>query len=283
VTSEQDFLLRLQTENAVLVTVQSYRGSVPREVGAWMAVFAQACMGTIGGGHLEWNAIEQARLRLQNQPGEVVLQRYALGSTLGQCCGGEVVLQFESLVGADSARLSAGFAKRQAQWPLVAIVGGGHVGQALVHVLGSLPWQVQWIDSRDEIFPEQLPGNVQCEHSDPVQQAIATLTPQSCVLIMSFSHAEDLDVVAACLLRQRHQADLPFIGLIGSRSKWHSFRHRLVERGFSAQELDVVRCPIGLPGIRGKEPAVIAVAVAAQLLLEIGCIATTHDKNVRNT
>jgi xanthine dehydrogenase accessory factor len=86
------------------------------------------------------------------------------------------------------------------------------------------------------------------------------------VLIMSFSHAEDLDVVAACLRRQRERGDLPFIGLIGSRSKWATFRHRLHERGFAEAELAQVTCPIGVPGIAGKAPEVIAVAVAAQLL-----------------
>jgi xanthine dehydrogenase accessory factor len=83
---------------------------------------------------------------------------------------------------------------------------------------------------------------------------------------MSFSHAEDLDVVARCLRRQRVRGDLPFVGLIGSKSKWAAFRHRLEARGFSAEEIAQVRCPIGVPGIRGKEPAVIAAAVVAQLL-----------------
>ena len=83
---------------------------------------------------------------------------------------------------------------------------------------------------------------------------------------MSFSHAEDLDVVAACLKRRRERGDLPFIGLIGSRTKWATFRHRLEHRGFSQDEMAQVTCPIGIPGIKGKEPEVIAVAVAAQLL-----------------
>ena len=83
---------------------------------------------------------------------------------------------------------------------------------------------------------------------------------------MSFSHAEDLDIVAACLLRQRDRADLPFIGLIGSKTKWATFRHRLEDRGFSEAELAHVTCPIGVDGVKGKEPEVIAVAVAAQLL-----------------
>ena len=99
-----------------------------------------------------------------------------------------------------------------------------------------------------------------------MQDSVADVAADSAVLIMSFSHAEDLDVVAACLKRQRVQGDLAFIGLIGSRTKWATFKHRLQERGFSADELAQVTCPIGVPGITGKAPEVIAVAVAAQLL-----------------
>jgi xanthine dehydrogenase accessory factor len=86
------------------------------------------------------------------------------------------------------------------------------------------------------------------------------------VLVMSFSHAEDLDIVAACVQRQRERADLPFVGLIGSKSKWASFRHRLEARGFSDAELAHITCPIGVTGVVGKEPEVIAAAVAAQLM-----------------
>jgi xanthine dehydrogenase accessory factor len=107
---------------------------------------------------------------------------------------------------------------------------------------------------------------VDCEHSNPVHAAVADLAPHSAVLIMSFSHAEDLDVVMACLQRQRQKGDLPYVGLIGSATKWASFRSRLRERGFTEAECDHVTSPIGVPGISGKEPEVIAVAVAAQLL-----------------
>jgi xanthine dehydrogenase accessory factor len=95
---------------------------------------------------------------------------------------------------------------------------------------------------------------------------VADLSPGSRVLIMSFSHAEDLDIVIACLKRLREKGDLPFVGLIGSQTKWATFRHRLEERGFSAEDIAQITCPIGVPGILGKEPEVIAVAVAAQLL-----------------
>jgi xanthine dehydrogenase accessory factor len=211
---------------------------------------------------VELQAIAQARRRLAGACGESVL-RYPLGPSLGQCCGGVMHLRFERVSAPDAGAL------RQrldgARTPL-ALFGGGHVGKALVKVLGTLPFDVTWIDSRDEIFPDAVPENVRCEHSDPVQAAVADLAPGSRVLIMSFSHAEDLDIVAACLKRLRERDDLPYVGLIGSRTKWATFRHRLEERGFAEQELARITCPIGVPGIRGKQPEVIAVAVAAQLL-----------------
>jgi xanthine dehydrogenase accessory factor len=253
---------RLARENAVLVTVQETHGSVPREAGAWMLVFANDVVNTIGGGHLEFNAIAHARRRLNGEEGDPVLQ-FALGPSLGQCCGGVVRLRFERVGAADAAALEQRLAAHRAP---VGLFGGGHVGKALVNVLAPLPFDVTWIDSRDEIFPEHLPDNVHCEHSDPVHAAVADLAPGSRVLIMSFTHAEDLDIVATCLKRQRDRGDLPYIGLIGSKTKWATFRHRLDERGFSAEELAQVTCPIGLPGITGKEPEVIAVSVAAQLL-----------------
>jgi xanthine dehydrogenase accessory factor len=262
VNDADNFFVRLAQEPAVLVTVQASRGSVPREAGAWMAVFSAATLGSIGGGHLEFQAIAQARAHLAGDQAESVV-RYALGPALGQCCGGEVHLSFEDVCAADAPALRSRLLVRGAP---VALFGGGHVGRALVRVMAHLPVQLTWIDSRDEIFPTDVPDNVQCEHSDPVQAPVSSLVSGTRVLIMSFSHAEDLDVVAACLQRQRRQADLPYIGLIGSTTKWATFRHRLEARGFTPQELAQITCPIGVPGIQGKAPEVIAVAVAAQIL-----------------
>ncbi|MEI8326438.1 MAG: xanthine dehydrogenase accessory protein XdhC [Betaproteobacteria bacterium] len=258
----QEFVTRLAQEDAVLVSVASTEGSAPRDAGAWMAVFQTELIGTLGGGHLEFQVVAQARLQLQGLLPAPQL-RYALGPALGQCCGGVVQLQFERVGAAAAAALAQ---RLQCPQHPVALFGGGHVGRALVQVLARLPFAVAWFDSRDEIFPDAVPANVRCEHSDPVQLAVRDLVPQSQVLIMSFSHAEDLDVLAACLQRQREFGDLPYLGLIGSQTKWASFRQRLLGRGFSAQELAHVTCPIGVPGISAKEPEVIAVAVAAQLL-----------------
>jgi xanthine dehydrogenase accessory factor len=253
---------RLARDDAVLVTVASTQGSAPRDRGAWMLVFPDAIEGTIGGGHVELQAIANARAMLAGRDA-AVQRRYVLGPSLGQCCGGSMDLVFERATRADADSLATRLAPQRMP---VALFGGGHVGRAIVYALGSLPSAVTWIDSRDEIFPAEVPGNVECEYSDPVQAAVPLLAAHSLVLVMSFSHAQDLDIIAACLLRTREKNDLPYVGLIGSKTKWATFRHRLEQRGFNADELAHITCPIGVPGIEGKQPEVIAAAVAAQLL-----------------
>jgi xanthine dehydrogenase accessory factor len=282
-----EFQRLLASEDAVVVSIAATQGSVPREAGTWMAVFASQIVGTIGGGHVEFDAIAEARTLLKVADKETkktapYSKRYVLGPSLGQCCGGVMMIHYEKYSCLDNEYvgysqklpLNSVFSpisalKAQTQRQNIALFGGGHVGKAIVNILSTLPMQVMWIDSRDEIFPAELPSNVVCEHSDPVQAAVndlGVIPSGSHVLIMSFSHAEDLDIVAACLLRQRERADLPFIGLIGSKTKWATFMHRLEDRGFSEAELAHITCPIGVDGVKGKEPEVIAVSVAAQLL-----------------
>ncbi len=292
--------LRLSQERAVCVQVARHEGSVPRERGAWMVVFADELWGTIGGGRLEFDAVTKARDMLLRPSSPSQTHRFALGPSLGQCCGGVVWLAFERFEPTDSSDVQDIYAtKNIAVNPLntlanfenmpktlaqrrvdrllaleatlapVALFGGGHVGRAIVQALTPLPMNVSWIDSRDEIFPGQLGHRVRTEHSDPVQAAVTdtqVVPAGSRVLIMSFSHAEDLEIVAACLSRQRNHQNLSFVGLIGSATKWASFQSRLRQRGYTETELAGVSCPIGLPGIRGKEPEVIAASVAAQLL-----------------
>lgn len=259
-----ELLARLRQAPAALVTVARTAGSVPREVGAWLAVWGDGTvLGTIGGGHLELTAIERARAALAAGPFEPEERRCALGPSLGQCCGGVVWLRQERI---EAAHIEALRTRLMPATRPLALFGGGHVGRAIVRLLEELPFAVRWVDSRDEVFPEPLPLNVQAEHSDPVQAAVADVPPGSRVVVMSFSHAEDFEIIAACLHRQRARGDLPYIGLIGSSTKWASFQRRLRDRGFTAGELARVTCPIGVPGIEGKQPAVVAVAVVAQLL-----------------
>ncbi|WP_310383726.1 xanthine dehydrogenase accessory protein XdhC [Roseateles sp.] len=268
-TALDELLAALQAGPAVLVRVESVQGSGPREVGAWMAVTATGLIATIGGGHLEFEATAHGRALLEGQAlldvNLSLTRRFPLGPSLGQCCGGVVDLSFERVSVSQFADLRQRLSPPEASLLPVGLFGGGHVGCAIIELLSRLPSRVQWFDSRDEIFPPGLPDHVRAEHSEPVQAAVQDLSPGSRVLIMSFSHAEDLAVLAACLLRRRERGDLPFIGLIGSQSKWASFSARLRERGFSAAELSGVICPIGLAGVVGKQPEVVALAAVAQL------------------
>ncbi len=252
----------MAAEALVLVTVSRAAGSVPREVGAWMAVGADGIHGTVGGGHLEFDAIARARTALSGGAMEDEV-RYPLGASLGQCCGGVVWLRFERVAAGEdlAARLP-----QPPQRPL-ALFGAGHVGQAIAHIARDLPLALHWIDSREGQFPAKPPARGwRQEVCDPAADAVTDLAAGSAVLIMSHSHAEDFELVAACLKRQRERGDLAFIGMIGSRSKWAGFRQRLEARGFGEAERAQVACPIGVPGVNGKQPAVIAVAVLAQIL-----------------
>jgi xanthine dehydrogenase accessory factor len=311
----------------ILVYVVRTEGSVPREIGAFMRVDAQTVSGTVGGGHLEFQAIVRAREWLyaprarEHAPADMQRvdasdaerdhaastssgahrwpvswrQRCPLGPSLGQCCGGVVWLDYVWIASDADWRP---WAKRLAPPRIpVAVFGGGHVGTALIRALAPLPFAVRWIDSREgfssqpsaALVQDRLPGVVVREEIDPVEDAVSGLPEGTRVLIMSFSHAEDLQVVRACLARNRMTAkgegvsgaengmanapayspvglSLPFIGLIGSKTKWARFRHRLADYGFDDQALGQVTCPIGLPEIVGKEPEVIAASVVAQLL-----------------
>lgn len=249
-------------EAGLLVRVAQVQGSVPREVGASMLVCGDLLWGTIGGGHLELKALELAQQALRAgwvpEPLHMVL-----GPSLGQCCGGAVTLHFQRWTPALHAQL---LAQEQHTLHPLALFGAGHVGLALVRVLSGLPFALRWIDSRDEPMVQVQSAPVAVEYADPVQSAVADLLPNSDVLIMSFSHDEDFHIVKACLERQRQLGDLGFVGLIGSKTKWASFRSRLRQRGHSEEELARITCPIGLSTISGKSPEVIAVSVAAQLL-----------------
>ena len=142
------------------------------------------------------------------------------------------------------------------------LFGAGHVGRALVQVLGLLPYRVRWIDGRAEMFPPSLPANVEVECSASPRRDVAAAPPGSFFLVMTHSHPTDLEICDQVLKR----GDFAFLGLIGSESKRTAFLSRLRQRGYGQVALDRLTCPIGLPQVTAKEPASIAVAVAGQLL-----------------
>ena len=242
---------------AVIVEVIDCKGSVPRETGTRMLVAADAVLGTIGGGHLELQAIEHARTMLAGtrQPHE---REIALGPTLGQCCGGVLRLRWQAL---SAAALSA--------WPAPAprfhlqLYGAGHVGRAIAGLLSGIDCRVQWIDERDGEFPaEASPPHIERLCVEPVEAEVKGAPRGACFLVLTHSHELDLRITEAILRR----GDFAYLGLIGSATKRARFVHRFEQRGVAADALARLTCPIGVPGISGKEPEVIAVAVVAQLL-----------------
>jgi len=237
---------------AVLVTVLQVAGSTPREAGAKMLVTADGAAGSIGGGHLELEMVTQARALLaraasgEDVAGPVV-RELALGPSLGQCCGGRTSVLLEPIL--------------PTRWQ-VAVFGAGHVGKALVKLLADLPCAVTWIDSRPEELPAQPPGSVRCVLSESPADEVSELPAGADLVVMTHSHALDLEIVDAALRRGAHR----YLGLIGSRTKRARLVQRLEARGRTPEQIARLTCPIGVVGIAGKEPAVIAVAVAAELL-----------------
>ncbi|MBI3673898.1 MAG: xanthine dehydrogenase accessory protein XdhC, partial [Rhizobiales bacterium] len=145
----------------------------------------------------------------------------------------------------------------------IYLFGAGHVGRALVLALAPLPVAVRWIDPRPQAFPAAAPQNVaKLAPEDPVAE-LGLAPTGSFVFIMSHSHALDLAIADAAL----RNPNVAHVGLIGSATKRARFEKRLREAGVAADRIGTLICPIGISAIRGKEPAVIAAATAAQIVV----------------
>ncbi|ONI73842.1 xanthine dehydrogenase accessory protein XdhC [Kribbella sp. ALI-6-A] len=251
--------LREQRLPGVLVTVVSVRGHSPREAGAKMVVSAERTWATVGGGNLEMVAVDRARAMIAEGPTQPEVLEFALSDKAPyqqavQCCGGEVKLLLEPLPVV----------------PSVAIFGLGHVGLELARILARHDLELHLVDSRpDQLTPERLSvlddavAGVHV-HQVPVlpELVVGELPPGTHVLVMTHDHAEDAALCDAAL-RSGHLAT---IGLIGSSAKWARFQRKLAEDGNSPEAIARITTPIGLPDLSGKEPATIAVSVAARLL-----------------
>ena len=230
----------------VLVTVLGVKGSAPRNACAKMVVTESRSYDTIGGGNLEYQAIAQARELLTADAPAIVQREFSLGAELSQCCGGAVTLLLECF---PACRFN------------IALFGAGHVGQALAKVLAELPCRLWWFDSRDDVFPSASANTQTITMQNPFA-AVDQCPPAAFYLIMTHSHELDIEICEAVLTR----GDSKYCGLIGSKSKAAKFRSRLRKKGFSADELAQLTCPIGLPQLTGKTPMEVAVSVAGQLL-----------------
>jgi xanthine dehydrogenase accessory factor len=285
--------------SAALITVHDVKGSAPREAGARMVVRPDGAFhGTIGGGQLEFRMLDIAREMLGAGHGPARIVDQALGPDLGQCCGGRVKILIETfdrrdledlgpLVEAEAGgglfevecRMEEGRVRREfssavgddrwtgwrethgeARTP-VLIFGAGHVGRALVLSLAPLPFAVRWLDDRDDAFPAHLPANAKAVHMWDPEAEVAEAKPSSLMLVMTHDHPLDMAITAAALKR-----DFPYVGLIGSATKRARFEKRFRELGLAEEKIRSLVCPIGLPGIADKDPAVIAASVTVQLL-----------------
>jgi xanthine dehydrogenase accessory factor len=252
--------LRRDRRPGVLVTVVAVRGHAPREAGAKMVVGERQYWGTIGGGNLEETAVQRARELLASETREPATDTTSLTERAParygvQCCGGEVTLLYEPL----------------RPVPAVAIFGMGHVGTELARIMARHDIELHLVDSRAaQVEPERLAAvtadalaRVHRHHAVVPELVLGELPAGSHLLIMTHDHAEDAALCDAAL-RCGH---LGSIGLIGSSAKWRRFEKKLAEEGHGPEALARITTPIGLPEITGKDPATIAVGVAADLLL----------------
>ena len=257
--------LRRDRVPGVLVTVADVRGHAPREAGAKLVVSLDATWGSVGGGNLEETAISRARTMLELGAASpesltVSLSDKARTEHGRQCCGGEVSLLLEPLPVV----------------PAVAIFGVGHVGLELARILARHDLELHLVDSRrEQLAPERLAvlddavAGVHVHHAPMPEVELGNVPAGTHVLVLTHDHAEDFALCDAAL-RCGH---LGSIGLIGSSAKWQRFRKGLRVEGHSDAEIDQITTPIGLPGIPGKDPATIALSVAASLLHEMSLVA----------
>ena len=330
-------------EACVVVTVAAIEGSAPREPGARMVVTSSEATGTIGGGQLEWDALETARAQLNATPGAWI-KRYPLGPELGQCCGGSVAVLFEpyspvdgawvdqlralrdgpkravrvievrdegefarhvyvdgerdepqdpgikgmveQLIGAHAEGLTAWLEGERAvlaetlddpHQPLW-LFGAGHVGRAMVHALSPLPFHITWIDCRTDVFPKDLVRGVTARHVTMPGLIVDEAPPGTMFLVMTHKHGLDQDICEAVLRR----GDAHYLGLIGSATKKARFLKRLGAKGLDEPALAQIHCPIGVEEIEGKDPAVIAASVAADLLTRLEPLQEASHSGVKS-
>lgn len=248
-----------------LCTIKDTKGSTPREVGAAMMVTASgAIAGTIGGGAFEHHVISEAIRHMAEGAATSLALTLPLGPAMGQCCGGVVSVGIDIYARDQVADLITQRDGLSASSPQgLYLFGAGHVGRAVVLALASLPFNVFWVDERADLFDMPVPRNVTARPSiDPVAD-IGKAATGAFVVIMTHSHALDFSLLDAALRRD----DFNYVGVIGSLTKKARFQSRLKQAGHSAAALERFICPIGLAGVKGKEPSVIAASLAADLLI----------------
>ncbi|KQT47468.1 xanthine dehydrogenase accessory protein XdhC [Aureimonas sp. Leaf454] len=243
---------------AILVRVAQALGSTPRETDAAMLVTSRDAVGTVGGGRLELMAMDEARAMIGDGRESARLD-VPLGPSIGQCCGGRVVLALARVDAALLAHEEAREAERLKALPAVLVFGAGHTGHALAKALALLPLQTTVVDTRPERLAG-LPEGVLAQALAIPEDAVRAARPGSAFVVVTHDHALDFLVAEAALAR----GDAAYVGMIGSATKRATFRNRLREGGRESL-IDRLILPIGGSFLRDKRPDIIAALTVAEL------------------
>jgi xanthine dehydrogenase accessory factor len=252
---------------AILVEVAAVKGSAPRDKGAWMLVSPDRIFGTIGGGQLEFLAIDKAREILASAPvdGKSVQKLsldVPLGPEIGQCCGGRVEVLIRSL-DEDLREERLALARTEdAGRPHVYLFGGGHVGHALASALNLLPFHTIVVETRADALAD-MPDGVETRLTPVPEEMVRAAPSGSAFVVLTHDHALDFLIVAAALERQ----DAAYVGMIGSKTKKATFRNWYFrEAGGAEPAFARLVSPIGGDRVNDKRPSVIAALATAEIL-----------------
>lgn len=264
--------------DAVMVEVTGVAGSTPREAGAYMLVSRDAMHGTIGGGHLEYIAMEKARemlgassalhgaadAALPQQAAATVLD-LALGPEIGQCCEGRVRIALRPVDRTLAASLLDLAEAQDRRMPQVYLFGGGHVGNAIARALSLLPVWVTIVETRASAL-EDMPAGVAAELTAVPETLVRDAPAGAAFVVLTHDHALDFLITAEALKR----GDAAYVGMIGSKTKRATFRSWFLKAG-GGTESDFRRLvsPIGGDAVKDKRPAVIAALAAAEMLVAL--------------
>lgn len=235
-------------EVVALVTITNCLGSTPCVVGSRMIVTKNKNInGTIGGGKLEFNAIDEALIAINEN--RIIKSTYTLGPEFEQCCGGKVELIIEPMN----------------QSPKLFVFGAGHIGVEICNMMEDTLFEVHLIDSRENWFSEMelkpLVNTYEPKLGDFKTFKDSVQWGNQCyVLVLTHDHKLDFDIIAMAL-----QKETKFLGLIGSKTKRVRFNNMLINDMNIKEGMSNVVCPIGLE-LGGNSPKEIAISVVAQLI-----------------
>ncbi|MBK0325942.1 xanthine dehydrogenase accessory protein XdhC [Rhodobacteraceae bacterium F11138] len=246
----------------VRLVLTRVRGSSPRNTGTEMYVAPNAQWGTLGGGQLEYRAIQRARQMFDDCEVSATLD-IPLGPEIGQCCGGRVEMTLARMGQGDKRDAIARHDAAHAAQPHVYVMGAGHVGRALADLLQHLPVRTIMVDPRaDELA--QCTAAVETRLTPIPEAEIDRAPPGSAFVVLTHDHALDFLVASSALTR----GDAAYVGMIGSATKRIKFRNWCNSQ-CDGLPIDTLICPIGANGSRDKRPGVIAAFVVAELMAEL--------------